>query len=253
MMVIATLRVCLLCVALVTGCSGGGSSGDSLEAAKSGNGNGIQPTINLNPTNFTFSVTQGDANPVHTVEIANIGNGALDWSVSSTTPWLSLSPSAGRFSGNTSMTFSATANLSGMVAGTYSGSITVIGDSATNTPQAIPVTLIIAGLPTSTSPSPSPTTSTTSPSSTVSVGIAWDAIGLRVGGYYVHYGTQSPNLAGSCSYSQSAYYSLSSLANVSAPTATIGGLATGRTYYFAVSAYDGTLESPCSNEIWRPL
>lgn len=250
MTVMPTLHVCLLCLALVTACSGGGS-GDSPEAAQSGNG--TQPTIGLSPTNFTFSVTQGDANPVHSVEIANTGNGALDWSVSSTTSWLSLSPSTGRSSGTTSMAFTATANLSGMAAGTYSGSITVVGDTATNTPQAIPVTLIIAALPTSTSPSPSPTTSSTSPPPTVSVGIAWDATGLRAGGYYVHYGTQSPNLTGSCAYAQSAYYSLSSLANASAPAATIGGLATGRTYYFAVSAYDGALESPCSNEIWKPL
>jgi BACON domain-containing protein len=253
MMVIPALRVCLLGFALVTGCSGGESPGDGPEAATSGNGNGIQPTIGLSPANFTFSVTQGDANPVHTVEIANIGNGALNWSVSSTTPWLLLSPSTGRSSGNTSMAFTAAANLSGMAAGTYPASITVLGDSATNTPQAIPVTLIIAALPTSTSPSPSPTTSSTSPPPTVSVGIAWDATGLRAGGYYVHYGNQSPNVTGSCAYAQSAYYSLSSLANASAPAATIGGLATGRTYYFAVSAYDGTLESPCSNEIWKPL
>jgi len=253
MTVISTLRVCLLCLALMTGCSGGGSPGDSPEAAKPGNANGIEPTIGLSPTNFTFSVTQGDANPVHTVEITNTGNGALDWSVSSATSWLSVSPSAGRSSGNTAMSFTATANISGMVAGTYSGSITVIGDSATNTPQAVPVTLVIAAVPTSTSPSPSPTTSSPSPPPTVSVGIAWDATGLRAGGYYVHYGTQSPNLTGSCAYSQSAYYSLSSLASASAPAATIGGLATGKTYYFAVSAYDGTLESPCSNEIWKPL
>jgi hypothetical protein len=245
MMVIRSLWVCLLCLALVTGCSGGASPGESAEAARSGNGNGVQPTIGLNPSNFTLSVTQGDANPVHTVDISNTGNGALDWSVSSTTPWLSLLPSVGRSSGNTPMAFTATANLSGLAAGTYSGSITVIGDSATNSPQGIPVTLIIAQAPT---PAPTP------PAPTASVGIAWDTTAiLSAGGYYVHYGTTSPNSTGSCAYAQSIYYSLSSLATPSSPAATISGLLPGATYYFAVSAYNGSLESPCSNEIWKAL
>ena len=236
--------VCLLCLALVMGCSGGGSPGESAEAARSGNGNGVQPTIGLNPTSFTLSVTQGDANPIHTVDISNIGNGALDWRVSSTTPWLSLVLSVGRSSGNTPVAFTATANLSGLVAGTYSGSITVIGDSATNTPQAIPVTLMIApAAPPSTPSAP-----------TASVGVAWDtAAPLSLGGYYVHYGTTSPNSTGSCAYAQSIYYSLSSLAAPSSPTATISGLIPGATYYFAVSAYNGSLESPCSNEILKAL
>jgi hypothetical protein len=100
---------------------------------------------------------------------------------------------------------------------------------------------------------PPPAASPSSPPPTVSVGIAWDAIGPAVSGYYVHYGTQSPTVGGSCAYSQSVYYSLASLPNASAPTATISGLTTGGTYYFAVSAYDGTRESPCSNEIWRSM
>jgi hypothetical protein len=100
-------------------------------------------------------------------------------------------------------------------------------------------------------PPPSTTTSPPLPPPTIALGIAWDGISLAGGGYYVHYGTQSPKLAGSCAYSQSIYYSLSSLANPSAPTATISGLTTSETYYFAVSAYDGTVEGPCSNEISR--
>jgi hypothetical protein len=64
----------------------------------------------------------------------------------------------------------------------------------------------------------------------------------------VHYGTQSPNSAGSCAYAQSAYYPLTSLTNASLPAVTISNLTTGTTYYFAVSAYNG-IESACSNEV----
>lgn len=223
---------CLLYFTLLIGC---GHSGDS--AGNSGSGAG--PTIGLNPTNLAFSVTQGDANPVHTVDISNAGNGAFDWSVSSTAPWLVFSPSSGS-SGDAPTAFTARANLSGLAAGTYSGTITIVGVDAVNSPQVVPVTLIIA-----------PTATATS--SAVSVGIAWDATALSAGGYYVHYGTVSPNSAGSCAYAQRIYYSLSSLASTSAPTATINNLISGTTYYFAVSATDGSLESVCSNEISRTM
>ena len=252
MMVFIRLRVCLLSLVFLTGgCTGGDSSGDNVTAAKPGNGSSAQPAMTLSPINFTFSVTQGDANPVHTVEISNTGNGTLDWSASTTASWLTLSLSSGKASANTPTTFTAMANLSSLTAGTYSGAITVNGD-ATNGPQAIPVTLIISPLTSSTSPPSSPPPSSPSPT-TVSVGIAWDAAGLNSGGYYVHYGIQPPNLAGSCAYSQSIFYSLGALANASAPTATISGLPIGGTYYFAVSAYDGTRESPCSNEISKAM
>jgi hypothetical protein len=87
----------------------------------------------------------------------------------------------------------------------------------------------------------------------VSVRIAWDANDNTARGYYVHYGTQSPNSPGSCAYEERIYYSLASLASASSPTATISGLISGKTYYFAVSTYNDNLESACSNEIWKPM
>jgi hypothetical protein len=84
--------------------------------------------------------------------------------------------------------------------------------------------------------------------------LAWNAqTDPSVVGYYVHFDIQSPNSAGSCAYSQSIYYSLRSLANAASPTATISGLTTGMTYYFAVSAYNGSLESLCSNEVAKAM
>ncbi len=71
--------------------------------------------------------------------------------------------------------------------------------------------------------------------------MAWDPVG-SVWGYYIHYGTQSPDSPGSCEYAESVFSST--------PTATVDGLEANTTYYFAVSSYNG-LESTCSVELTR--
>ena len=77
------------------------------------------------------------------------------------------------------------------------------------------------------------------PSGPASSSLAWDPV-AGVVGYFIHYGTQSPNAFGSCAYSQSAFSTT--------PTVTVTGLAANTTYYFSVSSYNG-LESPCSGEL----
>jgi hypothetical protein len=75
--------------------------------------------------------------------------------------------------------------------------------------------------------------------SAASAALAWDPVGGVVG-YYIHYGTESPNSPGSCTYAQSTFSST--------PTATVTGLAANTTYYFAVSSFNG-IESTCSSEV----
>lgn len=240
---VATVRLCLLALALGVGCTGGGGS-DNGGVTNSTTSSNLQ----VRPTNLSFAVVQGDADPVQVVDISSLGRDASHWSVRPTASWLTLTPMSGSSSESFPSTVTAKANLSGLTAGTYSGTITVTGEDDANQANAISVTLIIS--PSSTVPANS-TAALTPSSSTRSASMAWDGVGQDVLGYYVHYGAQSPNMRGSCAYSQSAYYSLTSLANASAPTATISGLSTETTYYFAVSAFDGTLESECSNEISR--
>jgi PKD repeat protein len=71
-----------------------------------------------------------------------------------------------------------------------------------------------------------------------SLSLAWDAVSdSRLAGYKVYYGTAARNYTASVD-----------VANVT--TATIPNLADGATYYFAVTAYDGTrVESGYSNEV----
>jgi hypothetical protein len=71
--------------------------------------------------------------------------------------------------------------------------------------------------------------------------LAWEGVNdPSLVGYYIHYGTHSPNQPGSCAYDQAIF--------VRSSEGTVTGLELGSTYYFAVSAYNGA-ESDSSNEV----
>ena len=76
----------------------------------------------------------------------------------------------------------------------------------------------------------------------ITASLAWDPVhpDPSVYGYFVHYGRQSPDQQGSCSYESSMY--------VDSPSVTVTNLDPDTRYYFTVSAYNG-LESDCSSEV----
>ena len=192
----------------------------------------IQPSsLSLSPVSLSLSATQGGSNPSGAVAISNAGSGMLSWTVSTDATWLYLSPT----SGIAPSSFSATANITGMAAGSYTATITLTAMGAT--PQTIPVSLIV----------------TASQATTTSATLSWSPHpDPTIVGFFVHYGTGSPNSPESCTYAQGTYFPLSSM-TASSPGATISNLATGSTYYFAVSSYNGSLESACSNEVTKTM
>src|SRR5207249_4990573 len=104
------------------------------------------PTIGLSLTSILFTGVQSGANPTNqTLSFTNTGGGTLNWSVSDTATWLTLSPASGTAPGSTTMSVST----SGLTAGTYNATITVTATGATNTPQTVPVTLTVTTPPTS--------------------------------------------------------------------------------------------------------
>ena len=236
------LGLMVLCLPLITGCAGEGDSANGMDLANPGNGNGHgyglskNSTLNVSPSALDFSATLGASNPAaQTVSVSRSGTGTMDWSASTTAPWLSLTSTSATAPGS----ITVTADIAGLAAGTYSSTIVVSGSGATT--QSILVDLTISA-PRSTSTSP------TLPSTTAVI-LSWSPVqDSSVTGYYVHFGLQSPNSAGSCSYTKSTFYSLASLANKLSPLVTISGLTANTTYYFAVSAYNGR-ESACSNEV----
>jgi hypothetical protein len=109
--------------------------------------NAPPPTIALSTVTLNFSGTQGGSNPsAQTVNVTNSATGAapMGWgaSVSAGTSWLILNNS-----GNTPGTIVASANLAGLVGGTYNATIAVTASGATNSPQTIAVTLTVTAAP----------------------------------------------------------------------------------------------------------
>jgi uncharacterized protein (TIGR03437 family) len=99
------------------------------------------PAIALNPSALTFAAQQGGSNPTsQTVSLANSGGGTLNWTAAAATgAWLSVSPA----SGSGAATLTVAANVAGLAAGTYNGTIQVSATGASNTPQTLPVTLTV--------------------------------------------------------------------------------------------------------------
>lgn len=187
-------------------------------------GGSTSPTIGLSTTSLAFSGTVGGANPAgKAFSISNAGGGTLSWTVSDNTGWLSVSPTSGTNTG----AVTAFANLSGLAAGTYSGSITISATGATNSPRTIPVSFTVSS-----------TTSTTK-----SATLTWTANGeTDLAGYKIYRAT-----------STGAY---------GAPIATLGkvtsyavaNLQTNTTYFFVITAYDSSgNESSYSNEVSKSV
>ncbi len=193
----------------------------------SSGGTTTTPSILLNPASLSFSGTAGGANPLaKTMNLANPTGGTLTWSMTEPAAWLALNITSGTTTTETDQV-SASVSFQGLAAGTYSTVITVAASGAANSPQQIPVSLTLS----------QPTTTTTG-----SAGLSWTAnTDTDLAGYKVHIGTQ-PGL----------YNPPITLGATTTYTAT--NLASGKTYYFCVSAFDSASnESLCSNEVSKPL
>ena len=113
------------------------------------------PAIALNSLGFSFSSQQGNSPPPPQVlTVSNRGGGILNWNATTSTSWLTLSPSSG--TGNGTVTISPV--LGSLGVGTHTGTITLSAPGAQ--PVAIPVTFSVTPAPTSITLSPSSLTYT---------------------------------------------------------------------------------------------
>ncbi|MCI0329959.1 MAG: T9SS type A sorting domain-containing protein [candidate division Zixibacteria bacterium] len=102
--------------------------------------------ISLSPDSLTFNAFQTGALPAfQTVDIANTGSGALNWTAfrARNSIWLSLAPSPTEGTAPSTITVSIT--TTSLVPNTYYDTIVVFSADAGNSPQQVPVTYILTG------------------------------------------------------------------------------------------------------------
>lgn len=96
------------------------------------------PRIGLSRTKLVFGSAQGSGTtPAQTVGVSNTGEGTLSWTAAANRTWISVAPASGGSGG----LISVSVNPSGLGAGTYTGQVSVSDPGATNSPQAVDVTL----------------------------------------------------------------------------------------------------------------
>jgi len=105
------------------------------------------PTLALANTAMSFTAQAGGAAPVsQTVATASTGTAIKFTTESATTSgraWLTATP----VTGTTPETISISVNPLGMAVGTYTGTVTVVGAGAANSPPTVAVTLVVTPAP----------------------------------------------------------------------------------------------------------
>jgi len=106
----------------------------------------LPPNIVYSPDEFNVSAVQGGANPADRylyIETDVVGS-ELNWTVTNTESWLTLSPTAGSPPDSVNLQF----DITGLSFGFYYDTIVISDPEATNDPQYVPVTLqIVSDLP----------------------------------------------------------------------------------------------------------
>ncbi len=107
----------------------------TVTAAPSGN-----PSLNISPGTLSFSYPAGSTTAgTQTVTVASSGSALSITAAASGGAWLTVSPG----SGSTPSTLTVSANPSGLASGTYNGSITITSTGASNSPQTLPIKLVV--------------------------------------------------------------------------------------------------------------
>jgi hypothetical protein len=97
------------------------------------------PEIGASPANFSFTATQGGANPAtQTLSITNTGGGTLSWTTTDNASWMTLS----RVSGTNTGVVIVSVITGATGPGTYNGTITLsaTGAASINVPVTFTVT-----------------------------------------------------------------------------------------------------------------
>lgn len=106
----------------------------------------MPPAIRFSPSQIAVSGIQGGANPADK-KLAiwtDVPGSVLNWTVSNTSSWLTLSPTSGTPPDSVTLQF----DITGLPYGNYYDTIVISDPTASNNPQRVPVTLqVVSDLP----------------------------------------------------------------------------------------------------------
>jgi len=127
----------------------------------------LPPEIFVSPQTLSFDAQVGSNAPARIITIRNSGVGTLNYTLTSSAPWLTVNPPSGT-SGGQDNSHSVSVASAGLPVGSYDGIITITSPEASNSPQQVRVTLRVSTVPmnnqigVSCSPSEGPTNTTVS-------------------------------------------------------------------------------------------
>jgi len=183
--------------------------------------------LQVSPTTLSFQAVQGGKiPPSQIVNVLKNTNHMVIWSSSDNAAWVTISPTMGMIARSAQLSVSV--NPAGLSVGTYAATVKIT--TANGGHVSLPVTLTVtAG---GSSPSSSSGTAT----------LTWNLdASTNLAGYKVYLGTAS-----------GVYSSSFSVGNVTSYT--VPNLAVGNTYFFVVTAYNGSgIESGFSNEVSKSV
>ena len=105
---------------------------------------GPTAVLAVKPTKLMLTTKPGTNSPRAKVRLSDAGTGGFSWSVTTSTPWLTVSPTSGS---GVPATLTVGANVSGLAAGVYSGSFSVSANGAQGSPKTVTVVLLISSHP----------------------------------------------------------------------------------------------------------
>jgi Concanavalin A-like lectin/glucanases superfamily/Chitobiase/beta-hexosaminidase C-terminal domain/Viral BACON domain len=108
-----------------------------------------KPVLSVTPQTLAFNAQIGSGNPAQqSVNVNNSGGGTLTWTAAADQPWIGISSSANAVA--------VQANVNGLAAGNYGGTLTISAPGATPASQTVRVSLVVSTTPPPPPPPPPP-------------------------------------------------------------------------------------------------
>jgi hypothetical protein len=101
------------------------------------------PEIGVSPAVLNFNAVMGESNPGNQLfTVTNEGGQTLNYNLTKDSTWLTVAPTSGSLTAGNSDDITASIDITGLTAGTYTDTVFVSGNAA-NSPQKVTITLTV--------------------------------------------------------------------------------------------------------------